>query len=121
MFWSIRSKLNSRHQRQGKAVANFDRTLPPPQSDLAQQIPKDPYTFDFLMLGADVKERILEREASSTHLRQFLLLELEVGFAFVGSQYRLGKWWKRRFQPRSSLLSPETSLLCSCGSEGESI
>ena len=36
------------HKRQGKAVTNFSRTLPPPQSDLVQQITKDPYNFDFL-------------------------------------------------------------------------
>ena len=34
--------------RQGKAVTNFMTTLPPPQSDLVQQITKDPYVFDFL-------------------------------------------------------------------------
>jgi predicted nuclease of restriction endonuclease-like (RecB) superfamily len=39
------------YRRQGKALTNFDRTLPPPQSDLAQQITKDPYNFDFLTLG----------------------------------------------------------------------
>ena len=75
------------HERQGKAVTNFDRALPSPQSDLAQQITKDPYKFDFLMLGTDSQERDLERGLLE-HLRQFLL-ELGVGFAFVGSQYRL--------------------------------
>jgi len=76
-----------RFRRQGKAVANFDRTLPAPQSDLAQDITKDPYNFDFLTLGDDAHERDLERGLLD-HLRQFLL-ELGVGFAFVGSQYRL--------------------------------
>ena len=76
-----------RMHRQGKAVANFDRTLPSPQSDLARDITKDPYNFDFLMLGDDAHERDLERGLLD-HLRQFLL-ELGVGFAFVGSQYRL--------------------------------
>jgi predicted nuclease of restriction endonuclease-like (RecB) superfamily len=75
------------HQRQGRAVTNFDRALPGPQSDLAQQITKDPYNFDFLMLGTDSQERDLERGLLE-HLRQFLL-ELGFGFAFVGSQYRL--------------------------------
>jgi predicted nuclease of restriction endonuclease-like (RecB) superfamily len=75
------------HLRQGRAVTNFDRALPAPQSDLAQQITKDPYKFDFLMLGTDSQERDLERGLLE-HLRQFLL-ELGVGFAFVGSQYRL--------------------------------
>ena len=72
-----------RLRRQGKAVANFDRTLPPPQSDLAQDITKDPYNFDFLTLGDDAHERDLERGLLE-HLRQFLL-ELGVGFAFVRS------------------------------------
>jgi len=76
-----------RMHRQGKAVANFDRTLPSPQSDLARDITKDPYNFDFLTLRADAHERDLERGLLD-HLRQFLL-ELGVGFAFVGSQYRL--------------------------------
>jgi predicted nuclease of restriction endonuclease-like (RecB) superfamily len=76
-----------RMHRQGKAVANFDRTLPSPQSDLARDITKDPYNFDFLTLGDDAHERDLERGLLD-HLRQFLL-ELGVGFAFVGSQYRL--------------------------------
>jgi predicted nuclease of restriction endonuclease-like (RecB) superfamily len=74
-------------QRHGKAVANFDRTLPAPQSDLARDMTKDPYNFDFLTLGDDAHERDLERGLLE-HLRQFLL-ELGVGFAFVGSQYRL--------------------------------
>lgn len=76
-----------RLHRQGKAVATFDRTLPTPQSDLAQDITKDPYNFDFLTLGDDAHGRDLERGLLD-HLRQFLL-ELGVGFAFVGSQYRL--------------------------------
>ncbi|MFL6450467.1 MAG: YhcG family protein [Bryobacteraceae bacterium] len=75
------------HKRTGAAVTNFRQTLPPPQSDLAQQITKDPYTFDFLTIGDDAHERELER-GLLTHLRDFLL-ELGVGFAFVASQYRL--------------------------------
>ena len=75
------------HRRQGKAVANFERTLPAPQSDLARDVIKEPYNFDFLTLGDDAHERDLERGLLD-HLRQFLL-ELGIGFAFVGSQYRL--------------------------------
>lgn len=73
--------------RQGKAVTNFAHTLPPPQSDLAGQLLKDPYNFDFLTLGDEAHERDLERELVK-HIREFLL-ELGVGFAFVGSQYHL--------------------------------
>lgn len=75
------------YQRQGQAVTNFDRTLPAPQSDLARQLLKDPYNFDFLTLSAEAHERDLERGLLS-HLRDFLL-ELGVGFAFLGSQYHL--------------------------------
>jgi predicted nuclease of restriction endonuclease-like (RecB) superfamily len=75
------------HRRQGQAITNFDRALPSPQSDLAQEITKDPYNFDFLTLDKEAHERDLERGLLE-HLRQFLL-ELGVGFAFVGSQYRL--------------------------------
>lgn len=70
------------YRRQGKATTNFDRTLPQPQSELAQQLLKDPYNFDFLSLGKDALERDLER-ALIDHIRDFLL-ELGVGFAFVG-------------------------------------
>ena len=75
------------YQRRGEAVTNFAQTLPQPQSDLAQQLIKDPYNFDFLSLGDAAQERDLEN-ALVTHIRDFLL-ELGVGFAFVGSQYHL--------------------------------
>jgi predicted nuclease of restriction endonuclease-like (RecB) superfamily len=75
------------YKRQGKAISNFQKTLPAPQSELAQQLVKDPYNFDFLSLGPEAKERDLERGLME-HLRNFLL-ELGVGFAFVGQQYEL--------------------------------
>jgi predicted nuclease of restriction endonuclease-like (RecB) superfamily len=75
------------YRRQGKAVTNFQTTLPKPQSDLAQQLIKDPYNFDFLILTSEAQERDLERELLE-HLRQFLI-ELGTGFAFVGSQVPL--------------------------------
>jgi predicted nuclease of restriction endonuclease-like (RecB) superfamily len=75
------------YQRQGKALTNFAQTLPAPQSELAQQLLKDPYTFDFLTLGDAALERDLERGLLA-HLREFLL-ELGIGFAFVGSQQHL--------------------------------
>lgn len=74
-------------QRQGAALTNFDRTLPPPQSDLAKQTLKDPYTFDFLMLDADAHERDLETGLVE-HIKDFLV-ELGVGFAFVGQQVHM--------------------------------
>jgi len=75
------------YERQGKAVTNFDRILPKPDSDLASQTLKDPYVFDFLELAGDVRERELERSLVE-HIRSFLL-ELGVGFAFVGHQVHL--------------------------------
>jgi predicted nuclease of restriction endonuclease-like (RecB) superfamily len=73
--------------RQGGAITNFARSLPAPQSDLAQQLIKDPYNFDFLMLAENAQERELER-ALIHHIRDFLM-ELGLGFAFLGSQYPL--------------------------------
>ncbi len=72
-------------QQQSAAITNFERTLPPDQSDLAKNLLKDPYNFDFLTLAADAQERDLEQSLLG-HIRDFLL-ELGVGFAFVGSQY----------------------------------
>lgn len=75
------------YQRQGRAPTNFERTLPPSQSDLAQQVLKDPYNFDFLTLAQDAAEKELE-EGLLAHIRRFLL-ELGAGFAFVGQQVHL--------------------------------
>lgn len=72
-------------QRQGGAITNFDRTLPSVQSDLGQQLLKDPYNFEFLALEETAQERDLERGLLN-HIRDFLM-ELGVGFAFLGSQY----------------------------------
>jgi predicted nuclease of restriction endonuclease-like (RecB) superfamily len=74
-------------ERQGQAVTNFALTLPPAESDLAQQIVKDPYQFDFLTLAEDAKERDLER-ALVARVKD-VLLEMGKGFAFVGSQHHL--------------------------------
>jgi predicted nuclease of restriction endonuclease-like (RecB) superfamily len=73
--------------RAGKAVTNFSRTLPLPQSDLAQQTLKDPYTFDFMAMTAPYNELDVERQLTQ-HITQFLL-ELGKGFAFIGRQYHL--------------------------------
>ncbi|BDA71274.1 hypothetical protein CAL7716_054400 [Calothrix sp. PCC 7716] len=75
------------YHRQGKATTYFDKTLPQPQSELAQQLLKDPYNFDFLSLSKETQERDLET-ALINRIRDFLL-ELGTGFAFVGSQYHL--------------------------------
>jgi len=80
----IRSKL---HLRQGKAANNFDATLPASIATAARQILKDPYVFDFLGLGKEAHERDIERGLVE-HIRD-TLVELGVGFAFVGRQVRL--------------------------------
>lgn len=73
--------------RQGKALTNFKATLPAPQSELAQQLVKDPYNFEFLGLGPELAERQLELGLIA-RLKDFLV-ELGKGFAFVGQQYHL--------------------------------
>ena len=75
------------YSRQGKALTNFPATLPAPQSDLAQQITKDPYNFEFLGIGPDISERQLEM-ALIDRLKDFFI-ELGKGFSFVGQQYHL--------------------------------
>lgn len=75
------------HKRQGSAITNFDRALPQPQSDLAQALLKDPYHLEFLGITEEIQERDLEK-ALLHHMRDFLL-ELGVGFAFLGNQYPL--------------------------------
>lgn len=75
------------HARQGRAISNFERLLPSPQSDLVQQTLKDPYIFDFLTLQEPFHER--ELETNLLHQLERFLLELGQGFAFVGRQYHL--------------------------------
>lgn len=72
------------YQREGKAINNFEATLPLAQSDLAQQTLKDPYVFDFLTLSKNYSERELEQSLIQ-HITQFLL-ELGAGFAYIGKQ-----------------------------------
>jgi predicted nuclease of restriction endonuclease-like (RecB) superfamily len=74
-------------ERQGKAQNNSLATLPPPDSDMAAQVFKDPYPFDFLGTEAPRRERELER-ALVDHIQNFLI-ELGQGFAFVGRQVHL--------------------------------
>lgn len=75
------------HLKLGKAQTNFAATLPNPTSDLAQQLIKSKYNFDFLGLDADVHEKIIEKGLIS-HIKNFLL-ELGHGFSFMGSQHRI--------------------------------
>jgi len=80
----IKSKL---HERQGKSATNFDITLPPAESELAKEMLKDPYIFDFATLATEFTERELELELIK-YIEKFLI-ELGAGFAFVGRQYKL--------------------------------
>ncbi|WP_255769469.1 PDDEXK nuclease domain-containing protein [Pseudarthrobacter sulfonivorans] len=75
------------HERSGKAINNFKATLPPSDSDLAEQSFKDPYVFDFVAMTDQRNERGLENQLI-LHVERFLL-ELGQGFAFVGRQVRL--------------------------------
>jgi len=74
-------------ERKGNATTNFANTLTTPQSELAQEVLKDPYIFDFLSISEEAKERDIE-QALTQHISQFLL-ELGAGFAFVGRQVHL--------------------------------
>ncbi|GAB7015843.1 PDDEXK nuclease domain-containing protein [Methanogenium cariaci] len=78
---------NRLHERQGKALNNFDTALPPADSDMASQVFKDPYLFDFLGTADPRKEREVE-QALVDHVQSFLL-EMGSGFAFVGRQVLL--------------------------------
>lgn len=78
---------NDLYKREGKGLTNFKKVLPHVQSDLAQQITRDPYCFQFLSLEKDFRERELE-EGIISHLQK-ALLEFGKGFAFIGRQYRL--------------------------------
>lgn len=75
------------YARQGKALTNFKSSLPAPQSDLANQLLKDPYNFEFLTIAEGAHENELQRGLLQ-HLQDFMI-ELGVGFAFVGSQVHL--------------------------------
>ena len=100
----IESKL---FKRQGKALNNFELTLPVPQSDLARETLKDPYKFDFLTLEKDVQELELEKHLTD-NITKFLL-ELGKGFAFVGRQYPLQIGNKER---KIDLLFYHTRMHC---------
>ena len=89
--WSRAMLLNfldtDLYERQGKAITNFKATLPPETSELAQELTKDPYSFDFLTLTTGYREKEL-KDALMDNITKFLL-ELGKGFAFVGREYRL--------------------------------
>lgn len=80
----IESKLFER-QVAKKKINNFERTLPPPQTDFANYLLKDPFIFDFVQAKERADERNIEEQLTH-HITKFLL-ELGQGFAFIGRQY----------------------------------
>jgi len=98
---------NELFKRQGKAITNFSKSLPEPDSDLAKQTLKDPYLFDFLTLSKEANEKNIEDQLTK-HITKFLL-ELGKGFAFVGRQYHLEVGEKDFF---IDLLFYHTKLRC---------
>lgn len=82
----IESNLYARQATADK-ISNFENRLPAPQSELATQMMKDPYIFDFIPFKADMLERDIENAMVAEVTK--LLLELGAGFAFLGDQYHL--------------------------------
>jgi predicted nuclease of restriction endonuclease-like (RecB) superfamily len=95
------------YSAQGKSINNFSRLLPEPQSDLANEIMKDSYNFDFFTLTERYKERELE-DALISNITKFLL-ELGQGFAYLGRQVPVKTGKKERF---IDLLFYHTELHC---------
>ena len=97
--WSRAMLLNfiqsDLYARQGKAITNFDRSLPEEGSDLAQQITKDPYDFNFLTMEKGYNEKKL-KDALIDNIQRFLV-ELGTGFAYMGREYRISIGGKEEF------------------------
>jgi predicted nuclease of restriction endonuclease-like (RecB) superfamily len=104
LVFQIESQL---HRRQGLSQHNFPSTMPSADSDLAAEVFKDPYLFDFLGTDAPRREAELEQRLVD-HIQRFLL-ELGQGFAFVGRQVEL-KVGEREF--RIDLLFYHLKLRC---------
>ena len=89
--WSRSMLLNyigtDLYERQGKALTNFQNTLPEETSELAQELTKDPYNFAFTGITKPYNEKLL-KDALLNNITQFLT-ELGTGFAYVGKEYRL--------------------------------
>ena len=75
------------YERKGKAINNFNKNLPDINSDLAKEMTRDPYNFDFLSIREKYDEKEL-KDALMDNIQKFLL-ELGSGFSFVGREYRL--------------------------------
>lgn len=95
------------YERQGKSVNNFTKTLPSITSDLATELIKDPYNFDFIQLTDEYKEKEL-KDALIENITKFLM-ELGAGFAYIGKEYKLKIGTKERY---IDLLFYNTTLHC---------
>ncbi len=97
--WSRAMLLNwidtGLYERQGKAITNFSASLPAPDSDLAQEVTKDPYNFAFAGVRGKYNEKKL-KESLLTNITNFLV-ELGSGFSYVGREYRLLLGEKEKF------------------------
>ena len=97
--WSRAMLLNfldtGLYERQGKATTNFALTLPEDDSDLAQEITKDPYNFDFLTLTERYNEKEM-KDALMDNAEKFFL-ELGKGFSYIGREVRIMVGRKEKF------------------------
>lgn len=75
------------YERQGKAITNFQQQLPIATSDLAQELTKDPYVFDFLSITGSYTEKELQQYLEDQMTK--FLLELGKGFCFYGKQVHI--------------------------------
>ena len=116
--WSRNVLLNfldtDLYERQGKALTNFGQTLPDETSDLAQEITKDPYAFAFTGITGCYNEQLLKDKLLG-NITQFLI-ELGIGFAYVGKEYRnplpyLNITWRSSFQKSWRVLYPRLKKL----------
>ncbi|MBP9777723.1 MAG: DUF1016 family protein [Rickettsiaceae bacterium] len=87
LIMQIEQDLYTRQGSNDNKITNFHYTLPKPQSDLALQMLKNPYNFDFLTIAEDAQEKEVEDELIK-HISKFLI-ELGVGFAYMGKQYKI--------------------------------
>lgn len=102
----IQSKLM---ERTGKTVNNFPVALPPLDSDMANQIFKDPYLFDFL--GTDMPRREVEIEQKLTEHIQSFLLRIRTGICICWATGSF-RGWRTGFLFRPFVLSLKIMLLC---------
>lgn len=81
----IKSDLYSRQSKLEHKTTNFKDKLPSPQSQLAQEMIKDPYKFHFLSVGDEAHEKEIQN-GLLTHVKEFLM-ELGQGFALYGTRH----------------------------------